>query len=160
MNRYAIAKFLFHFRFGRPKAYPSGFDSCDMRPAYSYYIHNAYITIMPASSRQATYSLAARRLSQMCRFLRLIRWCFQPEDHVGVFVGFPIDLKPSACRIFRGWIPASRLKDVTRSFTWEQLPSLGGAVREELGWSSGVFDDTGAIHSVQPTAGRSAPSGG
>jgi hypothetical protein len=150
MKRYAIARFLFHCRFGRPIAWPDGgLSSCDMRPARNFYNHNAYVTILPAASKELSYSLAVRRLNQMCRFLRLIRWFFESEDAVQVFVGFPVNLKPSCCRIFRGWIPASRLKDVTRSFTWEQIPSLGGAVREESGWSSGVFDDTGTTPPVQ-----------
>src|SRR5262245_46131359 len=127
---YELLQKLFGWRF------PSGaFTSCDMRPHFDGFGHNAYVAIEPLESAQATRALAYTRLAEMIEFLRPLRRLFEAHDRIQFAVGFPESVKPTQRRIFRGWIPATRLAEVRPP----DFAAVGGAFGENDVWAVGLW---------------------
>ncbi len=110
-----------------------GFRSCDFRPHFDGFAHNAWVAVCPLDSQEATLALAFTRLSEMCEFLRSLQDQFGEDDRIQFAVGFPIAVKPSNRRILKGWIPAARLADV-------KPPHFAGAIGENDVWAVGLWD--------------------
>jgi hypothetical protein len=116
--------------------FPTGaFSSCDFRPHFDGYGHNAWVEIEPLESAEATRVLAYARLAEMIEFLRPLQPLFGPHDRVQFAVGFPEAVKPTARRIFKGWIPAARLADVQPP----DFAAVGGAIGENDVWAEGLW---------------------
>ena len=88
-----------------------GFSSCDFRPHFDGYGHNAWVEIEPLESAEATRALAYACLEGIVEFLRPLQPRFGPHDRVQFAVGFTVAIKPVNRRIFKGWIPAARLPE-------------------------------------------------
>lgn len=116
-----------------------GFSSCDFRPHFDGYGHNAHVEIMPEESVEATRALAYTRLAEMVEFLRPLHLLFGPNDRVQFGVGFPASIKPTGRRIFKGWIPTARLGDVQSP----NFAAVGGAIGENDSWFVGLWPNAG-----------------
>lgn len=137
---YRAADLIMRLRFLRSGG---GLASCDFRPHFDGFLHNAWVMILPEKDMETTRQLAVGRYGQVLTLLRRIRWCFAPGDRVQVIVGLHASVKQSGRQILKGWIPAARLKDVKRGIDIFELEKLGGGLAEMEGWDRGVFPDQG-----------------
>ena len=132
------------------RQFPTGaFSSCDFRPHFDGYGHNAWVEILPAESVDATRALAYARLAEMIEFLRPLQPLFGPQDRVQFAVGFPIAVKPTGRRMFMGWVPASRLGEVQSP----NFAAVGGAIGENDFWFEGLWSraaEQNAEHCAAP----------
>jgi hypothetical protein len=115
-----------------------GFGSCDFHPHFDGFCHNAWVAIEPLESMEATRSLAYAKLDEMCDFLRTLRELFGAHDRIQFAVGFPESVKASNRRIFKGWIPASRLGEAQPP----NFVAVGGGFGENEVWSVGVWTES------------------
>lgn len=130
--------------FGR--RFPGGeFISCDMRPHFNGYLHNAWAEILPVGSVETTRALAYARLAEMVEFFRSHRSFFGAQDSVQFGVGFPIAVKPTGRRVLRGWVPASRLGEVQSP----DFAAVGGAIGDNDLWFQGLWPDAAGPGSEQ-----------
>ncbi|MBX9627164.1 MAG: hypothetical protein K2X82_25400 [Gemmataceae bacterium] len=130
--------------FGR--RFPGGeFSSCDMRPHFDGYLHNAWAEVLPVGSVEATRTLAYARLAEMVEFFRSHHTHFGPHDWLQFGVGFPIAVKPTGRRILKGWVPASRLGEVQSP----DFAAVGGAIGGNDLWFQGLWPSVGGPASEQ-----------
>ncbi len=117
--------------------FPTGwFRSCDFRPHFAGFGHNAWIEIEPLKTIEATRLLAFSRFTEMIEFIRPLQQHFGPNDRIEFAVGFPIAIKKHSRRIYRGWIPTIRLKDVQPP----DFAIVGGAFAENPEWFEELWD--------------------
>jgi hypothetical protein len=116
--------------------FPTGdFSSCDFHQHFNGYGHNAWVAIEPLETSEATRVLAYAKLEEMCEFLCRVRHLFGADDRIQFAVGFPASVKPANRRIFKGWIPASRLAQVLPP----DFAAVGGGFGENEVWAQGMW---------------------
>ena len=116
--------------------FPTGaFSSCDYRPHFDGHGHNAWVEIEPLGSVEATRASAYARLAEMIDFLRPLQTLFGPRDRVQFAVGFPVAVKPTGRRMFKGWIPAVRMADVQPP----DFSAVSGRFGENDIWFEGLW---------------------
>ncbi len=129
-----------HIRLLFAERFPTGgFSSCDFRPHFDGYGHNAYVEIVPEASIEATRALAYTRLTEMVEFLRPLQSLFGPHDRIELAVGFPVSVKPTCRRMLRGWISTARLGNVQAP----DFAAVGGAFGENDSWFVGLWPNAG-----------------
>jgi len=122
-----------------------GFSSCDFRPHFNGYGHNAWSEITPAETIEATRTLGYSRLAEMVDFLRPLQPLFGPHDRIQFAVGFPVTVKAANRRMFKGWFPAIKLGEVRSP----DFATVGGGFGENDIW----FKELG-LEGAGPTVTR------
>jgi len=149
MFRYDLASWLFRRRFGAN----GGYSYCSFMEHWGGYAHSVYLTIEPAASVAATRDRALARFRELCLWLRATRLCFRRKDRCQIVVGIPLDVKSGGNQIFKGWLPATALRNLRRGTQPLDLESLGGGCTELPNWTMGLFGDneggTGTSHPDQ-----------